>query len=376
MPGRVIAKGLKVRYAVVAGGWISQGAFIPGIPQTTNSEFTALISGDPVKNQKLGEKYNLKHTYSYEEFPKALEEGGFDALYIATPNWMHRQFAVPALEAGYHVLLEKPMEVSEDDCIAINEAAKKGGAKLMIAYRLHCEPATVEIINKVRSGEIGDPRIFNSLFGQNLKESNHRAKNGYDAGPIPDIGTYPFNAVRTIFGMEPIEVTARACKTPGREFNFDDIVSVTLKFPGERIANMTLSYTGSSVGYYTVIGTKGQIHADPCFAFAPGASIDYVQTNEKGEKKTHKGPVTDQFAGETDYFSQCIIDGVDPEPDGEEGLRDVRVIVAVKKALETGQTQKLEPLPSRRHATNDQARKFSYGKQPKEEEFINCETPA
>jgi len=369
-----IPKGNKVRYAVVAAGWISQAAFMPGVLQTSNSEMTVVITSDPEKGEKLAKEYNLT-SYSYDDFPRALKEGLFDALYIATPNWKHKEYTVPALEAGYHVLLEKPMEDTLEDCQAIIEAQKKSGAKLMIAYRLHFEPGTVDLINRVRQGALGDPRFFNASFCQLLKETNHRAKNGFSAGPVPDIGTYCINAARNIFGLEPIEVFAHGFKAPGVNMNFHDTVSVTLKFPGERIATFVISYTAMGINRFDIVGTEGDIHCNPAFMFGKGESIEYTSTI-KGEKKTHTFPSTDQFAGETEYFSKCVLDGVDPEPDGDEGIRDIRVIIAIKNALETGQPQKLEPLESRRHPVPEQVYKISYGKEVKNEDMINADTPA
>jgi len=199
--------GAKIRYGVVAAGWISQSSFMPGVGQTSNSELSVLVSDDAEKREKLGKQYNLK-TYTYEQFSQALAEGHCDAFYIATPNNQHRKFSVPALEQGYHVLLEKPMEVTVEDCEAILAAQKKSGAKLMVAFRLHHEPGTVDVIERVRKGDFGDPRIFTSVFTQDLKPENHRAKHGFDAGPIPDMGSYTINAARNIFGLEPLEVTA------------------------------------------------------------------------------------------------------------------------------------------------------------------------
>ncbi|PRP80771.1 glucose-fructose oxidoreductase [Planoprotostelium fungivorum] len=391
MPAKIVAEGNKVRYAVVAAGSISQEAWMPGVGQTTNSSITAIITSDPEKGRELSKLYGGLKYYSYEEFDQALKEDTFDALYIATPNWMHRQFAEPALLAGFHVLLEKPMEVTEDDCKAINAAAEKSGAKLMIAYRLHCEPSTVEIVNRVRRGDIGDPRMFNSTFVIPLDEKNHRAKNGYHAGPVPDMGTYPINACRTIFGMEPIEVFAVGTKTPTKDFNFHDTVSVTLKFPNERVAHFLVSYSATLVNRYTVVGTQGEFNVDPCFVYGPGVGISYTSTID-GKTETHKGPVVDHFGGQTDYFSKCIIeerpqsqtdtkvrnigeDSIYNEPilKAGTGWRDVRVIVAVKRALETGQPQKLEEIESRRHMTEDQVRKFNLAKPPSK--VINAAAP-
>jgi predicted dehydrogenase len=373
---RKVNKGSKVRYAVVAGGWISQQAFMPGVLQTSNSKMTAIITGDKEKGTKLGQQYNLKF-YSYDDYDKALKEGQFDALYIATPNWMHKQYAVPALEAGYHVLLEKAMEDTSEDCQAIINASKKSGAKLMIAYRLHCEPGTVDIINRVRNGELGDLRIFNSVFTQLLKPDNHRAQNGFSAGPVPDMGVYCINAARNIFGSEPIEVSALGYRTPGVDFNCDDTVSVTMKFPGERIATFLVSYTAKSLNMFSVMGTEGNIVANPSYMFGKGLSISYTEQLGKDQPKSKNFPETDQFAGETEYFSKCILEGIEPEPDGEEGLRDVRVVEAIKRSLESGKVVSLDPLDSRKQrATEDQVFKFKYGKVVKDDDLINADTPA
>lgn len=360
----------KIRYAVVAGGWISQGAFMPGVGQTSNSVMTALVTGDPVKADELAKRYNLK-SYRYEDFPALLSSGEIDAIYLATPNFRHREFAVPALEAGIHVLLEKPMATSEEDCKAIIEASKKSGAKLMIAYRLHCEPGMVEMVERIRNGDIGDPRIFTSTFAQPLDPQNHRALNGYWAGPVPDMGPYPLNAVRNLFGDEPIEVHAVGGNTPGRDITTYDAVSVTLRFPEERLAQFTVSYSAPNTERFQVVGSKGEIEASPCFGFGEGVAITYRATIE-GETQEHAHPVVDQFGGETEYFSDCILNDRAPEMDGEEGWRDIRVLAAIERALETGQTQTLEPLPPRQGPTQAQVRTLPLAKVP---DYINTTEP-
>ena len=259
---------------------------------------------------------------------------------------------MPALEAGLHVLLEKPMATSEDDCRAIRAAAEASGAKLMIAYRLHFEPTTLDAIRRVRAGEIGDARLFTSTFSQHIAAANHRAHHGFWAGPVSDMGPYPINAARMMFGTEPQRVIAAGTRNPGLGFDFDDTVAVTLLFPDERVAQFTVAYGLNSVDSYRITGTKGDIEVSPGFMF-PGP-IEQHQTI--GDKKTSRalGPV-DQFGGELKYFSDCIMTGRDPEPDGEEGLMDVRIIAAIERALTTGQAQTLGPAHRRRHVEPSQA---------------------
>jgi len=369
--------GPKIRYGVVAAGWITQAAFIPGVGQTSNSVVTVLVSDDAEKREKLGKKYNLK-TYTYDQFSQALAEGECDAFYVATPNNQHRKFTVPALEQGYHVLLEKPMEVSVEDCEAILAAQKKSGAKLMIAFRLHHEPGTLDVIDRVRKGDFGDPRLFTSVFTQDLKPENHRAKQGFDAGPVPDMGSYTINAARNIFGLEPIEVTATGFKTPGREFlkMEHDTISVTLRFPGDRVGQFVVSYAAAGTNSYKVVGTKGEIEVNPAYGFGSGVKIAY-KTKIDGKEDSKTFPETDHFGGETEYFSECILNNVDPEADGEEGLFDVRVMMAIKESLDgKGKTVKLEPRQRSKRPTLDQVKKLSLAKQPSEFVGRDAQEPA
>lgn len=336
--------GRKVRYAVVGGGWISQAAFMPAIAQTGNSEISALVTGDPEKARVLGSRYGLR-AFSYDRFEEALAGDLFDAVYLALPNGMHRDFAVPALEAGCHLLLEKPMATSVAECEAIIGAAQRADARLMIAYRLHFEPGTLDAIARVRRGEIGEPLVFTATFGQHVSPDNHRAHQGYWAGPVPDMGTYPINAARNLFADEPVEVMAHGARRPGGPFDFDATVAVTLRFPGDRLAQFTVSYETDSVGAYRIVGTAGDLLMAPGFTF--GEALAGTLTRN-GASEALRYPSVDQFGAEARYFSDCILQGRDPEPDGEEGLADLRVLEAVERALRTGQVQRLAPMQRQR----------------------------
>ncbi|WP_459205599.1 Gfo/Idh/MocA family protein [Pseudomonas sp. MLB6B] len=360
----------KIRYGVVGAGAISQGAFMPGVGQTDNSVITAIVTGDPVKADQLAELYSAK-SYSYEQYAELLDSGEVDAVYVATPNFRHVEFVVPALEKGIHVLLEKPMASTEEDCQKILEAERNSKAKLMIAYRLHSEPGTVDMIERVQGGDFGDPRLFTSTFTQTVKPSNHRAQDGFAAGPVLDMGPYPLNMVRQLFNAEPIEVSAIGVKSPGSEIATWDTVTVNLRFPEERLAQFTVSYTLPDAEHFLLLGSKGVIDASPCFGYGEGVAIKY-HAEVEGDNRVHVSPVVDQFAGETAYFSDCILQGQDPEANGDEGWRDVRVIMAIKRALETGQPQTLDALAARPHARREQRRTFSLGEHP---DYINTESP-
>ncbi len=361
----------KVRYAIVGLGDISQEAMMPGVKHTGNSAMTALVTGDAEKASALAEKYDIAKTYTYEQFPELLRSGEIDAIYLGLPNWQHAQYAVPALEAGIHVLLEKPMEVSAEACERILAAQKKSSAKLMVAYRLHFEPATVDAIEKVRSGELGEVNFFSSAFAQMVDPKNHRAQSGIEAGPVLDMGPYPINGVRNLFEDEPTEAFATGTRHPEAGFgDFDDTVSVLLRFPKNRLAQFTVSYYGNKLDQYIVVGTKGSLELNPGYMYGkPLEQFEIVKQDQSHESFKN----TDHFGGEMKYFSQCILDGTDPEPDGYEGLADVRVIEAIHRSLKSGQWEKIERTEIKRRISPDQVQKLGAESAP---DLVNTKSPA
>ncbi|WP_446741989.1 Gfo/Idh/MocA family protein [Silvibacterium acidisoli] len=343
----------KVRYAIVGLGDIAQEDMMPGVDHTGNSRITALVTSDAVKADELGRKYDVEATYSYEQFEAALASGTFDAIYLATPNWRHAEFIIPALDAGIHVLTEKPLEVSTAKCKQILDVAAKSAAKLMVAYRLHFEPGTLDTISRIRAGELGEVHLFASTFSQLVDPDNHRVKNGELAGPVFDMGPYPVNAARYIFEDEPTEVvSAVGTRHPESGFpqDFFDTVAVTLRFPKERLAQFNLSYFASSSNSLFAVGTKGTIELNPSYTF--GRPIE--QTIAFGKKiEDHSFKNVDHFGGEMKYFSECILNDEHPEPDGEEGFADVRILEGIVTALQSNKSVVLEPFQRSRRIDTD-----------------------
>lgn len=363
----------KVRYAIVGLGDIAQEDMMPGVEHTGNSKITVLISSDPIKARELGRKYEVAALFTYEEFERALRSEEFDAIYLATPNWRHAEFIIPALRSGIHVLTEKPLDVSTEKCEEILNAERLSTAKLMVGYRLHFEPTTLDTIGKVRSGVLGDVHLFASTFTQLVDPANHRIQNGELAGPVLDMGPYPVNAARHIFEDEPIEVvSAVGSKHPQSGFpqTFFDTVAVTLRFPNDKFAQFNLSYFGNSSNTLIVVGTEGMLQLDPAYTFGKGLSQKVVI----GEKKEVRSfPNTDHFGGEMKYFSECILNDERPEPDGEEGFADVRVLEGILKALDTGGSVQLPPFERTRRIDTDR-QKMSLGAVPTPE-LVHANNP-
>jgi glucose-fructose oxidoreductase len=325
----------KVRYAVVGLGYISQIAVLPAFSHAReNSELRALVTGDAEKAKRLSKKYQAPLTYSYENYHACLESGEIDAVYIALPNSMHHAYSVGAAKAGVHVLCEKPMALSEEECQGMIDAAEDNKVKLMIAYRLHFEKANLQAVETVQTGKLGEPRLFHSTFTMQVRKDNIRLKSDLGGGPLWDIGIYCINAARYLFRAEPEEVSA--FRVEGRDARFGEVeeaVSAILRFPGDVLATFSCSFGASDVGAYEVVGTKGSLRADPAYEYAEKLKLK-ITIDEKSRERIF--PKSDQFAPELLYFSDCVLNNKDPEPSGREGLADVRVIRALYESFELG----------------------------------------
>lgn len=366
------SNGKLVRYAIVGLGWIAQEVVLPGFAKTKNSQIVAFVSDDPTKREELGKQYKAK-TYSYEEYDKCLKSGEVDAVYIALPNHLHCEYTVKAANAGIHVLCEKPMAVTEQECEQMIRAAKDNNVKLMIAYRLHFDKANMSAVDIVNSGKIGEPRIFNSVFCQQVAEGNVRLvpiKEG--GGTVYDMGVYCINAVRYLFKDEPTEVFAFSAKDKEKRFEeIDEMTSATLRFPGDRLASFTSSFGAASVSTFQVVGTKGDLRMDSAYSFQ-GELKQQITVNEETQEQSF--PAGDQFAAEILYFSDCVLNGKEPEPSGEEGLADVRIVRAIYASAETGKPVQLGEFKRQHRPTSAQIIELPPSETP--EELIHAADPS
>ena len=343
-----------IRYAVVGLGHIAQTAVLPGFMHASNAKLAAFVSGDSAKLHELGKQYNVQHLIGYDDYEALLKSGEIDAVYIATPNTLHLPFAEKALLNGIHVLCEKPFAAKEDECRHLINLAFTNNLKLMIAYRLHFDQANLTAIELAQSGKIGDLRIFNSVFSYEMKDSsNIRLKSELAGGAIWDIGIYCINASRYIFQDEPTEVFAfnSTSDVDERFSEVPEMWTAVLRFPKDRVAAFTCSFGASSSGHYEVVGTKGSLRLYNAYEYAYPMQM-ILTIGEKKQKRNF--PKRDQFGAEIEYFSNCILRDVQPEPSGVEGLADVRIIEALIHSANLHEAIRIEPIDKRARPNKDQ----------------------
>lgn len=332
----------KIRYAAVGLGHITQAAVLPAFKNAENCELTALVSGDQEKLDKLGEKYDVEHCVHYDDYQKFLEEGLVDAAYIAVPNHLHCDYTVTTAEAGVHVLCEKPMAVTVDECRRMIEVCDQNDVKLMIAYRLHFEAGNLEAIQLVQQGKLGNVRFFDATFSQDVVEGDIRLspieKGG---GSVYDMGIYCINAARFLLDSEPFEVSAWSESSDDPRFSeCDEMTSAILRFPNHRLASFTSSFGSAETDSLRLVGTDGELDMEPAFGYATHLSYEFKAGDDT---KAHTFPKRDQFGPELIYFANCILRDDEPEPNGYEGMADVQIIQAIYESAEKGEPVQIEP---------------------------------
>lgn len=336
----VAAPGKKIGYCVVGLGRISVGHFMPGTRQGQLGRITALVSGDPAKAKKLAAEYGVPDSsiYSYADFDKIKDNPAVDAVYIGLPNSMHREYTIRAAQAGKHVLCEKPMATSVADCKAMIAACEKANRKLMIAYRCQLLPVNLHARELVRNGTLGKIQSIESTFGFDISAGEWRLNRKLaGGGPLMDVGVYSLNACRWLLGEEPTGISAYSSVTDqdGRFTEVEENLGWVMKFPSGVIASCNTTYGARMPGFVKVHGSQGTLLIDG-FDYQ-GIHTTATVYGPKGEvarqiedAEVEKDPA--QFGIESDHFSDCLLNGKEPGPNGTEGLHDMEHISRIYKA--------------------------------------------
>jgi glucose-fructose oxidoreductase len=362
----------RIRYAVVGAGWFGQTAVLPAFASAKeNSELAAIVSGDAEKRAILSQQYSVP-AYPLEQYEDLLASRAVDAVYIVSPNSVHKDQVLLAAKHHVNVLCEKPLAdsaVAGEEMIA---ACDKAGVMLMTAYRLHFEKANLQAIDVIRKGTIGEPRVVNSTFTQQVDPDNSRLDAGLGGHPLLDVGIYCVNAARYLFRDEPTEATAFiAAGNDPRFQNVPEMVSAVLRFPGERLASFVCGFGEAKTSMYQVVGTKGDLRMDPAYSHK-GERVMHVTVGDDDPKET-KFPDTDQIAPEIVYFSDCVLNNRRPEPDGREGLIDLWIIEAIKASALKGMAVPLQPVLAKPRP--DPSQHIAKARKRDEPELVNAAPP-
>jgi predicted dehydrogenase len=327
-----------VGFALVGIGNLSMGQLLPSFAKCKTARPVALVSGHPDKAKQQAQQYGIdpKNIYNYENFDSIKDNPAVDVVYVVLPNSMHAEYTIRAAQAGKHVLCEKPMANSVEDCQAMIDACTKANRKLMIGYRLRYEPMTQKAIELARSAEdVGNIKQITAEAGFNIGDPNQWRLNGILAGggSLMDMGIYALNAVRYLSGQEPTEVSAVSYSTASdpRFKEVEETIAFELRFASGIVASCLSTY-GFGCNRFRVYGTEGQLEAEPFQAYQ-GNRLWKSQNRNRQQVQYQS---VNHFAAEMDDFCQCIQADKPSLTPGEEGLKDVKVMMAAYKSARAG----------------------------------------
>ena len=348
----------KLGWAIVGLGEFATQQIIPAFAQCQSSKLVALVSGSANKAQKIAQEYSIdsSNIYNYTNYDTIAENPDVDIIYIILPNGLHAEYTIRGAQAGKHIMCEKPMANTPEECQSMIDACRAADRKLMIAYRAQYELYNLAAIEIARGKkELGTLKLVVASNGRQLDPSNpadrwRMNKDLAGGGSLLDIGIYSLQAARYITGEEPVAISAMM-HSPADDPRFQEVeetVNFLLRFPSGVLANCTSSYGHPGVTRYQVFGEDGIMELDPATPYS-GHRL-FVKLGENKEERQIQGQ--NQFALEMAHLSECVMQNKTPKTPGEEGLQDVKLIQTIYEAARTGQTIELPPTSPTWRGTN------------------------
>lgn len=328
-------EGPVLRVAIMGlGGYGTRVA--DAMKDSTKAKLVGVISGTPSKITAWQNKYGIpeKNCYNYENFDAIKDNPDIDAVYIITPNSLHKDQAIRVAKAGKHVICEKPMALNAKEGQEMIAACKKANVKLLVGYRMHFEAKTLEIIRMRKEGELGKIMFFQGLCGFRIGDPTQWRLNKQLAGggSLMDIGIYAVNGARYMVGEEPVWVTAQETKTDKVKFKegVDETITFQLGFPSGAVASCLSTYSMNGLDKFYLNAEKGFAEMQPSTGYGPIKA----RTN-KGEltheHKTHQTVQMDEMADIILNGKQAIV-----PVDGEEALKDLKIMDAIYASVKSG----------------------------------------
>lgn len=300
------------------------------------AKLVGAISGTPAKLKAWQSKYNIpeKNCYNYQNFDDIKNNPGIDAVYVITPNGLHKEHVIRVAKAGKHAICEKPMANNAKDGQEMVDACRQNNVKLLVGYRMHFEPKTLEIIRQRKAGDYGKVLFFQGLSGFIIGDPTQWRLNKQLAGggSLMDIGVYSINGSRYMIGEDPVWVTAQETKLNHEKFKegVDETIQFQLGFPGGATASCLSTYSLNNLDRFFLNGTNGYAELFPATGYGP-----IMGRTSKGELNfphvTHQTVQMDEMAA-------ILLDGKQPEVpvNGEEAVKDLKIIDAIYEACKTG----------------------------------------
>jgi predicted dehydrogenase len=324
----------RVRWGILSTADIGMKKVTPAIQRSRNGEVVAIASRDPDRATAAAAELGIAAAYgSYEAL---LADDDVDAIYLPLPNDLHAPWTIAAVEAGKHVLCEKPLAMSAAQAAEMAAAADTAGVKLAEAFMYRHHPSWVEALQLVRTGAIGDLQAVQSwfsYFNDDPADIRNRLENG--GGAVMDIGCYCIHLSRLLFGAEPTSIQAAVRRDA--QLGIDTLSSAVLTFPGDGQATFTCSTRAEPDQRVHIVGDRGRIEIEVPFNIPPDRETR-ISITAGGDPplapdtEVRTFLAADAYTIQAELFAQAILDDVDLPTSLDDAIANLRVIEAVLAA--------------------------------------------
>ncbi|HEX8061124.1 MAG TPA: Gfo/Idh/MocA family oxidoreductase [Cyclobacteriaceae bacterium] len=323
---------VKLGVALVGLGHYATKQLAPALEETEHCYLAGIVTGTSAKAKKWKRKYDLpkKNIYTYKNFDEMANNADIKIVYIVLPNAMHKEFVIRAAKAGKHVICEKPMALTVEECDEMIEACKAANVTLSIGYRLHFEPHNQEMMRLGQEQVFGKIKDIVAEDGLSDVDGWRLDKSLAGGGALMDVGIYCVQGVRYTTGKEPIAVTAvEGDKSDPEKFSeVEESLEFTLEMPDNVKALCKTSYSED----------MNILHADAERGwFEIGPAYEYKGIKGKTSDGKMKLPKVNQQAREMDNIAMAIKESRPSPVPGEMGRQDVKILTAIYQAMKSGE---------------------------------------
>ncbi|GAB4422982.1 MAG: Gfo/Idh/MocA family oxidoreductase [Bacteroidia bacterium] len=322
--------------ALVGLGNYSQTMLGPALKETRHAYLAGIVTGTPDKARRWSEAYAIPpgNVYDYDTFDRIADNPDIDIVYIVLPNSLHAPFTIRALEAGKHVICEKPMALDAVEAQAMIDAATKARRKLSIGYRLPYDPFHQEVMRFGREKTFGEIHfmVCSLCYRSVSPATSWKMQPAMGGGPLLNLAVYPIQGARYTKGAEPVAVTAQAFTQNPAFADLHETVTWQLDFADGAIAQSMTSSAGYEDRLYAAC-TEGTFELQP----------SYNYTGQAGRSPLGAMTFTHVFQQvlQIDDFARCIMDDLPSRVDAQEGLRDMLVLDAIRAAIRSGRRESI-----------------------------------
>lgn len=324
----------KLGVALVGLGYYATEQLATALQQTAHCYLAAVVTGTPSKIPYWKQQYNIvdSNIYNYENFDTVKDNPEVDVVYVVLPNHMHAAFTIRALEAGKHVICEKPMGLTVSECDAMIAAAERTGKNLSIGYRLHYDAYHAEMIRLIKEKVFGELVSIETTFGIVPQKGEWRLnKKIAGGGALMDVGIYCLQAACYLTGTEPLAVTAKQFPVSDAEkfVGVEEKLQWEMEMPGDIIAYCRTSYS-EDIGFLKVNCSNGWFMLEPSFNYS---GLKFTAS----DGRNFDLPVFSQQANQLDGIALSIKSNQASLIPGQMGRRDLKIIEAIYRAAAKGE---------------------------------------